>query len=201
METARSAASSDDRIIGATLALVNERGLGGVTMSGIAEKAGVARQTLYNHYADIDSIVATAISRHNRESIEMLESSLAVAGTPEAKLEQLVRHVVSVGAQAGHSLDIQHRLAAGTRATLSEYGERLNAHIRQILDMGIESGVFRTDLVLDWDTTLVQHLLSGISALSAGSPADAAHVAATGTRTILAALLAHNPDGGSGRSA
>jgi AcrR family transcriptional regulator len=180
--------SSEDRIIGAALALINEYGLGAVTMSGIAEAAGVARQTLYNHYPNIDSIVATAITRHNSDSIELLESALATADSLEGKLDQLVRHVVSVGAHAGHHLDIQYGLAAGTRATLSDYGELVSAHIRDILSSGIESGAFRADLVPEWDTVLVQHLLSGISALAAHSPGDAARIAETGSRTILAAI-------------
>ena len=91
------AASPDDRIIEAALSLIAQQGLGGVTMSGIADTAGVARQTLYNHYPDIDSIVAEAISRHNRESIDLLEASQRVVDLPEDKLEQLVRHVVSIG--------------------------------------------------------------------------------------------------------
>lgn len=189
MEALGQVNSSDDRIIGATLALINERGLGGVTMSGIAEAAGVARQTLYNHYPDIDSIVATAISRHNRDSIELLESALAVADSPEDKLDQLVKHVASVGAHAGHSLDIQYGLSAGTRASLSEYGELVSSHIRDLLATGIESGAFRSDLVPEWDTVLVRHLLSGIAALATRFPAEAARIAATGSRTILACLL------------
>ncbi len=189
MDASLETGSSEDRIIGAALALINEHGLGGVTMSGIAEAAGVARQTLYNHYPNIDSIVATAITRHNRDSIELLESALATADSLEGKLDQLVRHVVSVGAHAGHHLDIQYALAAGTRATLSEYGEMISAHIRDILAEGIESGEFRADLVPEWDTVLVQHLLSGISALAVRAPGDAARIAATGSRSILACLL------------
>lgn len=159
-------------------------------MSGIAEAAGVARQTLYNHYPNIDTIVATAIAQHNRDSIELLESALAIADSVEGKLDQLVRHVVSVGVHAGHNLDIQYGLAAGTRATLSDYGELVSAQIHDILTAGIESGAFRSDLVPEWDTVLVRHLLSGISALAAHSPGDAARIAETGARTILAAL--HN---------
>lgn len=181
--------SSGDRIIGATLALINERGLGGVTMSGIAEAAGVARQTLYNHYPDIDSIVATAITRHNQESIQRLESALATASSPEDKLDQLVRHVAVVGAHAGHTLDVQYGLSSESRAALSEYGELIYAHIHEILAAGIKSGTFRSDLVLEWDSVLVQHFLSGISALTAHSPAAAARIATTGSRTILACLL------------
>jgi AcrR family transcriptional regulator len=180
--------SSDDRIIDATLALINEQGLGSVTMSAIADAAGVARQTLYNHYRDIDSIVATAIDRHNRHNIELLDSSLAVADSPVDKLDQLVRHVVAVAAHAGHRLDIQYGLSADARATLSAYGEVVNRHVQEMLSAGMESGAFRSNLAPEWDTVLVQHMLSGISALAARSPAAAARIAMTGSRTILTAL-------------
>jgi AcrR family transcriptional regulator len=45
--------SADDRIIDAALSLIGERGLGEVTMVEVARRAGVARQTLYNHYPDV----------------------------------------------------------------------------------------------------------------------------------------------------
>ncbi|VAW04197.1 hypothetical protein MNBD_ACTINO02-1452, partial [hydrothermal vent metagenome] len=78
--------STVDRIIHATLALIGEHGFGGVTMSLVAEVAGVARQTLYNHYGDIDSIVAAAIDQHNRESLDLLNAALQVAESPADKI-------------------------------------------------------------------------------------------------------------------
>ncbi len=49
-------------------------------------------------------------------------------------------------------------------------------------------GSFRSDLEPIRDTVLVRHMLRGVSALAAQHPEDAAVVAATGTRTILASL-------------
>ena len=42
---------------GATFELVAEEGLGSVTMTAIADRADVARQTLYNHFNDVEQIV------------------------------------------------------------------------------------------------------------------------------------------------
>jgi len=173
--------------------LIAEQGLGGVTMSGIAATAGVARQTLYNRYPDIDSIVAEAIGRHNRESIELLESSLRVVDLPEDKLEQLVRHVVSIGAHARHAHSFQHGLSADTRATLGAYDKLINRRIREVLEEGQRSGVFRADLVPDVDAVLIQHMLDGLLDLSARAPDEAAQTATTGTRTILAAVAGAEP--------
>jgi AcrR family transcriptional regulator len=182
-------ASADDRIIAATLQLIAEDGLGSLTMMQIAEAAGVARQTLYNHYPDIDSIVADALGRHNRESIEMLEAAMRVVDRPGDKLEQLVRHSVSVGAHAHHAPGIEHGLSAGARATLREYDDALDGRIRGVLEDGKESGSFRADLSPDVDAVLIRHMLDGLAAQAAAAPDDAAAIAVAGSRTVLAAVV------------
>jgi AcrR family transcriptional regulator len=186
--TSQTDASTDDRIIDATLRLIAREGLGAVTMSRIAEAANVARQTLYNHYPDIDSIVAEAVGRHHRQGIEMLEASMSVVDDPRDGLEQLVRHVVSVGAHAHHDPGIHHGLSAHTRASLGAYDEALDRQIRAVLEDGRQAGVFRSDLTPEVDAVVIRHMLDGLAALSAATPDDAALLAAAGTRTVLAAV-------------
>ncbi len=180
--------SADDRIIEAALSLITRDGLGAVSMMKIAETAGVARQTLYNHYPDVDSIVVEAIGRHNRESIQLLEASLRVVDKPEDKLEQLVRHMVSIGAHAHHASGIEHGLSASARETLGEYDAELDRRIRDILERGRGTGVFRQDLNLEIDAVLIRHILNGLTNQAARSPDKAAQLAATGARTVLAAV-------------
>lgn len=180
--------TTDDRIIHATLTLISKHGLGAVTMSQVADVAGVARQTLYNHYGDIDSIVAAAIDRHNRESIDLLEAALQIAESPSDKIEQMVRHFVMVGSHAHHAFDFGIGLSADVRATLDIYKEAVEQHISDILEEGRQSGDFRPDLTPEIDTILARALLDGLYELAANTPDQAARIATTGTRTILAAL-------------
>lgn len=182
------AQTTDVRIINAALALIAHEGLGAVTMRSVAERAGIARQTLYNHYPDVDSIVAEAIARHNRESIQLLESALRVVDDPEDKLEQLVRHVVSIGIHAHHVPGIEHGLSPEARATLRGYHDALDGSIRVALEEGQQSGVFRQDLALDLDTRLVRHMLNGLTEQAAQTPEAATVIAADGYRTIHAAV-------------
>jgi AcrR family transcriptional regulator len=180
--------SANDRILEAALSLIADAGLGAVTMIEIAETAGVARQTLYNHYPDVDSIVVEAIGRHNRESIQLLEAALRVVDRPEEKLEQLVRHMVSIGAHAHHASGIEHGLSAGARETLGEYDAELDRRIRQVLEDGRRTGAFRDDLTPDVDAVLIRHLLNGLAHQAARAPTSAPKLAATGIRTVLAAV-------------
>jgi len=180
--------TTDDRIIHATLTLISKHGLGAVTMSRVADVAGVARQTLYNHYGDIDSIVAAAIDRHNRESIDLLKATLQIAESPTDKIEQMVRHFVMVGTHAHHAIDFGSGLSAEVRATLDAYTEAVEGHIGDILEDGRQSGDFRPDLTPEIDTILVRMLLDGLYGLAADAPEQASRISTTGTRTILAAL-------------
>ncbi len=184
------ASSSDERIIEATLALIAKDGLGAVTMRRIAETAGVARQTLYNHYADVDAIVAEALRRYNEASIALLESSLRVVQTPQEKLEQLVRHAVSIGAHAEHTAGLHSGLSADARAMLRAYDESLEGLIGEVLAQGAQDGAFREDLAPSIDATVIRHMLNGLAELAAATPQDAATIAATGTRAVLGTVAA-----------
>ena len=187
-QTIEPSSSTEDRIIHASFALISEHGLGSVTMSQIADAAGVARQTLYNHYQDIDSIVAATIKRHNSESIDLLNASLTIAESPQDRLEQMVRHFASIGAHAHQSIDLRDALAAELRPGLGEYQSAVEEHIAAIISQGQQIGDFRSDLSPDIDAVLVRSFLDGIHDLAFQSPDQAAQIATVGTRTILAAL-------------
>jgi TetR/AcrR family transcriptional repressor of nem operon len=180
--------SVNDRIIHATLTRISEHGLGAVTMSGVADTAGVARQTLYNHYDDIDNIVATAIDRHNRESIDLLGVALQMAESPTGKIEQMVRHFVMVGSHAGHAFDFGTGLSADARVILDTYNNAVEQHVRGILEDGRRGGDFRPNIAPEIDTVLIRALLEGLYELAADIPEQASRIVTTGTRTILAAL-------------
>lgn len=180
--------STRDRIVHAALVLINDLGLAGVTMSGVADAAGVARQTLYNHYPDVDSIVAAAISQHSAESVERLHAAMRVVEGPLDQLEQLIRHVAATTAHAPHGLDMRHGLSPEARASVAEFDHALDALIARMLEDGRSAGVFRADLDGETDTLLVRSMLEGLSAAIAASPDRSAEITSAGTRTIRAAL-------------
>jgi len=185
-----SRAQTADRIVNAALNLIASDGLGSVTMRRIAETAGVARQTLYNHYPNVDSIVVEAVDRHNRESIQLLESTLAVVDQPADKIEQLVRHVVAVGGHTQHAPGIEHALSAEARAKLGDYDQAVERVIRQIVEEGKADGTFRRDLHRDVDVGLIRRMLGELSEQAGHSPDGAAAIATAGARTILASVSA-----------
>jgi AcrR family transcriptional regulator len=67
-----------NRIIDSAITLFDQFGIDEVTMDQIAEKADVAKGTLYNYFSSKDTVIAAYIQRsfynHDRERIEEIQN-------------------------------------------------------------------------------------------------------------------------------
>jgi AcrR family transcriptional regulator len=61
-----------DAILETAWALVGEHGLMSVTMTQIAERAGIGRATLYKYFPDVESILAAQHERHVEDHLAQL---------------------------------------------------------------------------------------------------------------------------------
>jgi AcrR family transcriptional regulator len=209
--------STRERIIEATLRLIADRGFAGVTMKAVAENAGIVRQTLYNHFPDIDSIVGETIEAHQIESLDALRSVLATIESPVARLEHLVRqsaaaaahHHPVAGIQHGLSTEmqptaaadhhhpvagIQHGLSTEMRATLLRHDTELLSIIEDTLQAGIDDGDFRPDLDVSRDAQLMKRMLDAAAELVSADPSAIHATVAAATRTLLASVAAPGRD-------
>ncbi len=181
-----------ERIIEATLTLVGQHGLAGVTMVAVAKTAGVARATLYNHYPDIPSILADAANVHDQHAIDGLHRTLGVVSTPPRAVEQLARYVASISSQ-GHTPFAHRFISSDKHHQPSAFDNELEHQIRSILASGITSGDFRSNLDVAATATMLRHALNGVSELVAASPERSAPIADDAIATLLAAITAPNP--------
>lgn len=173
-----------DRIVTAALGLIAERGMAGVSMSAIAEQAGVARQTLYNHFPDIDGIVLAVFEQHEVAGMEQLRQIVAAADGPVAQLEQLVRHSVALSGHGAHTGSLEASLSPDAQERLNDHKRAVHRLIADILATGTGLGFFRADLDVPVAATLIQHLL-----MAAGSVVEeTGDVARVATETVLVVL-------------
>jgi AcrR family transcriptional regulator len=75
-----------DAVLEATATLVAEHGLLAVTMSQIAEQAGIGRATLYKYFPDVESIL---LAWHERQIALHLQQLAAVRDQPGSAAERL----------------------------------------------------------------------------------------------------------------
>jgi AcrR family transcriptional regulator len=134
-----------DAILDTTAALVAERGLRSVTMSEIAEQAGIGRATLYKYFPDVESILVAWHERHVAGHLAQLEQLSQQADGPREAVE------IVLGAYA---LLVQERARQGAdvaalvhqRDHVSPIEERLRRFFSELLAEAARAGQVRSDV-------------------------------------------------------
>lgn len=89
--------------IAATAALVEERGLRGVTMSQVAERTGIGRATLYKYFPDVEAILLAWHEREVAAHIDQLAKARDTAANPLARLEAVLNAYARISHESrGH---------------------------------------------------------------------------------------------------
>ncbi|MDP4505423.1 TetR/AcrR family transcriptional regulator [Nonomuraea turcica] len=168
-----------DAILDRTSALVAEHGLRSVTMSKIAEQAGIGRATLYKYFPDVESILLAWHERQITAHLGQLARVRDRAGGPDTRLRAVLEayaHITqrSRGHGDGALMVHLHRDEQVARAQ-----RQLHDMIRDVLAEGVRSGVFRDDVAPDELATYCLHAVSAAGEL----PSEAA------TRRLVKVIL------------
>jgi AcrR family transcriptional regulator len=159
-----------DAILDTAWALAAERGPLAVTMSQIAERAGIGRATLYKYFPDVESILVAGHERHVTAHLEQLRGLRARGGDAAQQLASVL---------TGYALIAYHRSRHGTPevAALVHRGEHVTrAHqaltdlFQELLEAAVRAGQVRDDVA---PAELAAFCLHSLGA-AAGQPSEAA---------------------------
>lgn len=133
-------------IYGATVELLNDRGLAGLTMERVAKRAEVSTGTLYNYVKDKDDLLAHVVDTAFEPVREVLDRICGGTLSPPAKLRAFVsamfrgfddnRAVIAVIYQAASNAVEALRRKASIQETLLDLATG-------ILSEGVDQGYFR----------------------------------------------------------
>ncbi|MET9375516.1 TetR/AcrR family transcriptional regulator [Streptomyces sp. NPDC003035] len=159
-----------DATLDATAALVAEHGLMSVTMSRIAQEAGIGRATLYKYFPDVESLLAAWHERQVAHHLEQLEAVRDRATDPGRRLHAVLETyaLISYERHGHHGTDVSALLHQGPAITQAH--QRLMALVRDLVAEGAASGALRDDVVAD---ELAAYCLHALGA-AAGLPSKAA---------------------------
>jgi AcrR family transcriptional regulator len=159
-----------DAILDAAAALVDESGLLSVTMSQIAEGAGIGRATLYKYFPDVEAILIAwhdrEVSAHLGELAEVRDRSEDALGGLEAVLGALGR--IHRGSRGHHDTGLVAFLHRDEQ--MAHPHQQLSHLVRELVREAIRSGDIRDDMSPDELTTFCLHALAAARNL----PSDAA---------------------------
>ncbi|MCA0144060.1 TetR/AcrR family transcriptional regulator [Blastococcus sp. LR1] len=131
-----------DAVLDAAAALVATQGLA-VTMSQVAERAGIGRATLYRHFADVDAVLT---AWHERQVVHHLQHLTGVrdrVADPVERVESVLAAYAGMSRHGGHS-------AAAARLHRSDHVGRARDQLRDfvadLLAEGARAGRLRDDV-------------------------------------------------------
>jgi AcrR family transcriptional regulator len=157
--------------IAATLELIADRGIGGVTTNAVAERAGISKATMYRRWRSKDELVVDALAAL------VNEITVPDTGSTRADLRALMGSAVEVysgSVEAGvmpSLVDAMSRDAELARAVREGFLAQRRAALSAVLQRGVARGDLRPDL----DVELALDVLGGAlfyRLLVTGGPID-----------------------------
>jgi AcrR family transcriptional regulator len=149
-------------ILDAAAGLVGEHGVPGVTMSGVAEAAGIGRATLYKYFPDIESILTVwherQVQSHLDELIQVKDRTVGVGQQVESVLQ-----TYAFLSRSGHDDEAAVRLHQGGHTRRAQ--QQLHDFVVGMLREGAGSGVFRTDVAPEELAAFCLHALEAAAVL------------------------------------
>lgn len=130
-------------ILDATAELVAEQGLRAVTMSRIAEKAGIGRATLYKYFPDVEAILFAWHERQISDHLQHLTKIGHGAGSPAERLEAVLKEFAQVSRQS-HGTELAALLHRGEH--VADAQQHLSRFLQHLIAEGARSGEFRDDV-------------------------------------------------------
>jgi AcrR family transcriptional regulator len=174
LRRAQSRSAIRQAIVDAAHRLVVEHGMPHVSMSAVAKEAGVSRQTLYNHFSDLEEIILEGASHAIDEAAGHMERMVEAAPNAMAALEQYVRASILTMAHDDLAMGAAGGMSADAEAQALEILEGFHRPLNRILHTGVEDGSFRPDLDPDEVSEILFHMIGSTRMLIAhGRSAEA----------------------------
>lgn len=160
-----------DAILDAAASLLNQHGMLSLTMSQIAEKAGIGRATLYKYFPDVEAVV---LAWHERGIAGHLHHLAHVrdAADPGRRLEAVLEAYALIDHEHHGSQEHRgHLQDKGLVATLHSGGHVVRAEnelltmIRALIAEAAQAGIVRDDIAPAELASYCLHSLSGASSL------------------------------------
>src|ERR687885_1111044 len=156
-----------DAILHTTAALVAEHGLRSVTMSQIAEKAGIGRATLYKYFPDVEAILLAWHEHQITGHLEHLAEVRDQAGDPGERLEAVLGAYALISHERFSHEHPGPELAALLHRGAHVTGAQQQVHhmIKDLLIETAETGDVRGDVAPEELASYCLHALTAASSL------------------------------------
>ena len=155
-----------DAILETTLTLVAELGPLSVTMSQIADEAGIGRATLYKYFPDVEAILFAWHERQITDHLHQLEAVMDRRGAPLERLEEVLQTyaLLSHRGPGHHDSELARFLHRDQHVAHAE--QQVHDLIRDLIDASAAAGDVRADVSPHELATYCLHAVGAAGALT-----------------------------------
>jgi AcrR family transcriptional regulator len=154
-----------EAILDTGAALVAEHGLRSVTMSQIAEEAGIGRATLYKYFPGVEAILFAWHEREITGHLEYLAEVRDEAGDALERLEGVLEAYTLILHESHGHHDTELAAFLHRDEHVARAQQRLRGMIRDLLTEGADAGVLRDDVEPYELASYCLHALAAASSL------------------------------------
>jgi AcrR family transcriptional regulator len=152
-------------ILRTTADLVADKGLLSVTMSQIAEEAGIGRATLYKYFPDVEAILAAWHEREITGHLQQLALVRDRGGGPRERLEAVLEAYALISHRSRGQRDAELAASLHRDEHVARARQQLRGMIRDLLAEGARTGDLRGDVSPDELATYCLHAVAAASDL------------------------------------
>lgn len=150
-------ALSRERVLSATLELLNESGLGGLTIEDVSKRSGVAKTTIYRHWTNRNSIIIDACLRMSDGDEDPPDT-----GSLEGDLRAILTELADLLATARWSSIMPSIIDAAEREPeMAEVHSQLQVRHAAPMRAALERAVEREQISPEADTSAMASALRG----------------------------------------
>ena len=153
-------------ILAKTAALVSEHGLLNVTMSQIAEQAGIGRATLYKYFPDVEAILHAWHGEQIAHHLAHLTAVRDRASGPVQRLEAVLDAFAAISHSSRGHFDTDLVASLHRDGEVGHAQEQVRDMIRDLLADAVEAGEIRDDVAPAELATYCVHALAAAGTLS-----------------------------------
>lgn len=170
--------------------LMAEVGVGGATVTAIAERAGLARSAFYNYFGDIAELFHAYVAREIAAFAAQRRLELEAIAHPARRLEAFIAGALHGFRHQASPLEAATALGADHETHIEEDLGPLRELIGEILAAGVEADVFGAHASSPVATEIVLHGIGSQRMAIARGLVDPDDVIPVMSRTLLAAVVA-----------
>jgi AcrR family transcriptional regulator len=145
------------------MSLVEERGMAEVSMTAIAERAELSRQTIYNNFANVEAAVCAFMIDQIDNMVEQIDEELAGMGDPASQLREFIRMAMRRFSRHEVIISLQNAMSPETEQVIRTHLLHAQRVLGRIVEEGIETGDFSTHMTSDVVAETVFHMVGGLA--------------------------------------